>query len=117
MSNVEKSYHDLLGLLRDTALMGSCANVLGWDEQTNLPPAGGQYRSEQLALLAGLTHERATSPRIGDLLAELEQSGQLGDANSPMAVNVREQRQLFGSVLSTGWRQIGLLVPAQDAGA
>ncbi len=95
MANVESSYRELLALLRDTALMGSCANVLGWDEQTYLPLAGVEHRSEQLALLAGLTHERATSPRIGELLSELEQSGSLGDAESALAVNVREARHSY----------------------
>lgn len=95
MPNVEKSYQELLCLLREAALLGSCASVLNWDEQTNLPRAGGQHRADQLGLLAGLTHERATSPRIGDLLSELEQSGQLGDPDSPVAVNVREARHAY----------------------
>ena len=95
MPNVEKSYEELLSLLREAALLNSCASVLGWDEQTNLPPAGSQHRAEQLGLLAGLTHERATSPRIGELLSELEQCGSLGDVDSPMAVNVREARHAY----------------------
>lgn len=95
MPNVEATYQELLSLLRGTALLGSCASLLGWDEQTYLPPAGADHRAEQLALLAGLTHERATSTRIGELLAELEQSGSLGDTSSAMAVNVREARHTY----------------------
>lgn len=95
MPNVEATYQDLLTRLRGAAVLGSCASVLGWDEQTYLPPAGADHRAEQLATLAGLTHERATSPRIGELLAELEQSGSLGEPMSPMAVNVREARQTY----------------------
>ena len=68
MLSIEASYRELLSRLRDAALLGSCASVLGWDEQTYLPSAGSEYRAEQLALLAGFTHERATSPRIGELL-------------------------------------------------
>ncbi len=92
---LEDQYAELLTLLRDAAMLGSCASVLGWDEQTYLPPAGAEHRAEQLALLSGLTHERATSPRIGELLTELEQSGQLGDVGSPLAVNVREARRVY----------------------
>ena len=98
MTNVEANYQELLSLLRGAAVLGSCASVLGWDEQTFLPPAGADHRAEQLATLAGLTHERATSPRIGELLAELEQSGSLGDATSAMSVNVREARHSYDRV-------------------
>ena len=95
MPNVEATYQDLLAQLRGAAVLGSCASVLGWDEQTYLPPAGADHRAEQLATLAGLTHERATSPRIGELLTELEQCGSLGEATSAMAVNVREARHSY----------------------
>lgn len=95
MADIQKAYPELLGLLRDAALLNSCSSVLGWDEQTYMPPAGAAHRAEQLALLAGLTHERATSPRIGDLLSELESSGQLGAPDSSMSANVREARRAY----------------------
>ncbi|MBM3970726.1 MAG: carboxypeptidase M32 [Planctomycetes bacterium] len=98
MRKVDATYLDLLTQLRDAAVLGSCASVLGWDEQTFLPPAGANHRAEQLATLAGLTHERATSPRIGELLTELEQCGALGDETSAMAVNVREARHSYDRV-------------------
>ena len=95
MPNVDATYQDLLAQLRGAAVLGSCASVLGWDEQTYLPHAGAEHRAEQLAALAGLTHERATAPRIGDLLTELEQCGSLGEATSALAVNVREARHSY----------------------
>ncbi len=98
MPNVDATYRDLLAHLRGAAVLGSCASVLGWDEQTYLPSAGADHRAEQLATLAGLTHERATSPRIGELLTELEHSGSLGEPTSPMAVNVREARHSYDRV-------------------
>lgn len=98
MPNVEAIYQDLLVQLRGAAVLGSCASVLGWDEQTYLPSAGADHRAEQLATLAGLTHERATSPRIGELLTELEQSGLLSEATSAMAVNVREARRSYDRI-------------------
>ena len=47
-----------------------------------------------MALLAGIHHERATHPRIGDLLGELERSDLVSDPDSPAAVNVRELRRV-----------------------
>ena len=95
MSRTDELYGELTHLLRETALLGSCSSVLSWDEQTYMPSGGAQFRSEQLGTLAGLTHERATSPRIGELLGELESIGDLGDADGDRAVNVREARRSF----------------------
>lgn len=95
MSDIQTTYEQLLAELKDVALIGSCASVLGWDEQTYLPPAGAEHRANQMSLLAGLRHERATSKKIGDLLAELETHEQLGEPDSPIAVNVREARREY----------------------
>jgi carboxypeptidase Taq len=92
MSTTEVLYEELIGDVSKTALLRSCLEVLDWDEQTNLPPGGGEHRANQLGLLAGLAHEQATAPRIGELLAALEEGDQLGAADAPMAVNVRETR-------------------------
>ncbi len=95
MSRIDNSYQELIGELKTVSLLGSCASMLSWDEQTYLPPGGIEHRANQLSLLAGMTHERATSPRIGELLAELESAGDLGEPTSADAVNVREARRNF----------------------
>ena len=95
MSRTDDLYSELTRLLREAALLGSCSNVLGWDEQTYMPEGGTQFRSEQLGLIAGMTHERATAPRIGELLSELEADGSLGDPDGDRAVNVREARRSY----------------------
>ncbi len=95
MLRADDLYSELTRLLREAALLGSCSNVLGWDEQTYMPEGGTQFRSEQLGLIAGMTHERATSPRIGELLGELEAAGDLGDPAGDRAVNVREARRSY----------------------
>lgn len=68
----DRAYRELTALWRERALLESCATVLGWDEETYLPPSGVELRAEQQALLARLEHERAADPRLGDLLAEAE---------------------------------------------
>jgi carboxypeptidase Taq len=60
-----------------------------------MPHAGVAHRAEQHALLAGLLHDRATDPRLGELIAALEGSDLVADADSPEAVNVRELRRLY----------------------
>ena len=75
--------------------MASCSSLLGWDEQTFMPPEGADHRSNQMALLAGLHHERATDPRVGELLAIIESSDLVAAPGSPATVNVREIRRSY----------------------
>ena len=95
MSRTDELYSALAALLRDAALLNSCGSVLSWDEQTYLPEKGVAHRANQLGLLAGLAHERSTSPRIGELLGELERQSDLGDSDSDRVVNVREARRTY----------------------
>ena len=48
------------------------------------------HRGEQMAFLAGLHHDRATEPHIGELLAVLAGSELTTDPESVQAVNIRE---------------------------
>jgi len=93
MANVKQAYEALIAEVKEIAILGSCASVLGWDEQTYMPKGGVKHRSEQLSLLAGLTHERFTAPQIGDWLAQIEGSDLVSDRLSVEAVNVREIRR------------------------
>ena len=78
---------------RERALLGSCSALLGWDEQTVMPTGGAEHRSGQMGLLAGIHHERATEPRVGELLAIVEGSDLIAEPESTAAVNVREIRR------------------------
>lgn len=48
--------------------LGSAASVLGWDQQTYMPPGAAGARAEQLATLSRLSHELFTAPEMGDLI-------------------------------------------------
>lgn len=95
MSQVDAVYSQLTAHLRHVALVKSCSNVLSWDEQTFLPPQGATLRSEQLALLAGMIHEQATDPRLGEWLNQLTDAEALGGAEAVRAANVREARRHY----------------------
>jgi carboxypeptidase Taq len=89
------AYDELILRARELATLGSCSAVLGWDEQTYMPRGGAEHRGSQMAILAGLHHERATDPRIGDLLLDIEASSLVSDPESVAAVNVRELRRSY----------------------
>jgi carboxypeptidase Taq len=87
------AYQELLRSAREEVLLASCAALLEWDEQTCMPAGGVEQRSRQRALLAGLLHERASDPRRGELLAEVEASDLARDPDSVAAANLRELRR------------------------
>jgi carboxypeptidase Taq len=89
----ERAYEELMQRVREEATLASIEALLEWDEETAMPAGAVEGRSEQLAVVAGLLHERGTDPRLGELLDELEGSSLLGDPTSPAAVNVRELRR------------------------
>lgn len=93
--NPESAYDELLRRTREKARLSSCAELLGWDEVTYMPPAGAAHRATQLSLLAGLVHVRGADPRLGELLAIIEASDLVADPDSIPAANVRELRRLY----------------------
>lgn len=81
-------YQQVCEHVRQTALLRSTHALLEWDQQTQLPAAAHEYRSEQSAFLAGLIHQRATSPELGDWLGQLAESELVQDATSDQAVTI-----------------------------
>jgi carboxypeptidase Taq len=80
-------------LARELALIQSSAAVLGWDQETYLPPAAAPHRAEQLAWLSAQAHQRATSD---EWRAALEQAETAPDATDPtQAASLREMRRQF----------------------
>ncbi|QDU58791.1 carboxypeptidase M32 [Aeoliella mucimassa] len=95
MADPQQTYAQLCDHARKTELLTSVTNVLGWDEQTYMPPAAGEYRADQLAMLASTIHQQATDPQVGDWLAELESSPLATDTESDTSVVIREMRRSY----------------------
>lgn len=93
--DAQKTYGQLEAWAKETALLGSIAGVLGWDQRVTMPPKAAPHRANQLALLSGLIHERATDPRIGEWLSILEESELVQDPESVTAVNIRQWRREY----------------------
>jgi carboxypeptidase Taq len=76
------TYDRLCKHTREVAILNSTQSLLGWDERTKLPPAGGDYRAEQMSYLAGLIHRQQTAPEVGEWLTELRDSPLAADPHS-----------------------------------
>ena len=58
---------------RLSAIQGAQA-VLHWDRATMMPEGGARARAEQQAALALVAHDLLTAPRVGDLIAEANET-------------------------------------------
>lgn len=75
LDSPDAAFAGLTAHLRAVQTLESVAELLGWDEQVNLPPGAAGQRAEQQAALAEVAHAAACSPRAGDWIAQLEAGG------------------------------------------
>lgn len=89
--------HDLygrfLGMVRELNTARAVEALLDWDQETLMPPRGAEDRAAQISLLAGIIHERLTSPELGEALERLERDGVADSFEA--AVVVRELRREY----------------------
>ncbi len=67
----EKLWGDFEGRMRDLRELRSAASLLGWDQETCLPPRASEARGRQVAVLEAVIHERLCDPRLADTIAAL----------------------------------------------
>jgi carboxypeptidase Taq len=89
----EKLLKELYDMTREATVLGSCQSVLYWDERTYMPRGGAENRANMISLLAGMTHEKQTSPRIGEIIGELLSDGIDPNEDSIDAANIRELKR------------------------
>src|SRR5436190_9590643 len=65
------AFEELRGRLAEVSDLARASAILGWDQQTMMPPRGAPGRAEELATLGRVIHERFTAPEIGRLLDDL----------------------------------------------
>lgn len=88
------AYEQMSALLREVSTLHAALGILGWDEQTMLPPGAADARARQKAALAGVAHEKASSPALGDAIAACE-AGLEGIEDNFARANVRDARRSF----------------------
>jgi len=86
------SYERLVGLTRESAILGAVSRLLSWDQETYMPDGAADARAEQMELMASLLHDRKTDPRLGELIAECESNGTM-QGDPAVAACVRELRR------------------------
>ena len=68
---MRKELERLSELDRELSLVAHIGALLGWDQETYMPSKAVDERSDQIALIEALAHEKAVRPEIGELLCAL----------------------------------------------
>ena len=76
--------------LRRIAALERTSRLIGWDQETQMPPRGAAQRAEEAAAVAAALHALCADPRLGALAEAVEAEG----ATGPLAVDAAEARRL-----------------------
>jgi carboxypeptidase Taq len=99
MSSTEEALNELVRWVQRAHTLGTVGDLMGWDEQVNLPPGAAEQRATQMAVLAEVQHAAASDPRIGELLDYLD-AGSRGAP--PKAERLIQPKQTTGGTPSMG---------------
>lgn len=116
MHPMQATYEALCEHIRTSAVLESINSLLGWDERTKMPPAGGKFRAEQMKTLAGMIHDRRTDPRVGEWLSDLEASPLADDRRSDTGATIAELRRDFDKNIKLPTRLVETLAEAMVEG-
>ncbi len=82
-------------LLGEIADIQAAIAVLGWDQQTYMPPGGAAARAQQLSTLSRLSHERFVSDEMAEALQKAKEETAALDPDSDEARLVRKTERDF----------------------
>lgn len=86
------AYQNLFSHFEEIAALSGASSILYWDNSVLLPKGAREDRANQLTVLARLSHQRKTDPRVGDWLAEAQSDASLDDWQQ---ANLREMERAY----------------------
>lgn len=112
MATAIEQLKEHLGVIED---INTAGGVLGWDQQTYMPPGGGARRAEVMGTLSGLSHSKFASDETARLLdaAEKDVAGLPADSDDACLVRcVRrdyEKQKKLPDAFVAAWTEDGIL--------
>lgn len=92
---MENKFKQLKSLLNEISDINAVTALLGWDQQTYMPPGSTEGRGYQLGTLGKIAHEKFTSAEMGKLLEDVTPYIEQLDPDSDDARLVRITRRLY----------------------
>ncbi len=96
---METKLKELKTILGEVNDLNAAAYLLEWDQQTYMPPEGANARGYQLATLSGISHDKFTSPEVGQLLEDVQPFVDQPDPDSDEARLVRVARREYDKAI------------------
>jgi len=94
-SDLPDLYNKLLERSKELAVIGSAGAILGWDMETKMPPGAVELKSQQLAFIQKVGHQRLTDPEVGRILDAIEGSPGYGGLTQLQKRNVYLARKAY----------------------
>jgi carboxypeptidase Taq len=92
VTNTRVQYEKYRSHMRKLADLRASLALMQWDQETYLPQKGTGFRAQQIATLAEMAHELATSKNLGSLLESLHMAEGLSDSER---INITLNREDF----------------------
>jgi len=87
-----EAYNAFIQCVKEINTATSIEGILEWDQETYMPTKAAETRAAQLALVAGIGHQKLIDEEFGLLLENVEQEQ---DEDPVVATNVRETRRIY----------------------
>jgi carboxypeptidase Taq len=81
---MSEKFNQLKEILGEVSDLDRAGSVLGWDQNVNMPPGGGEARGQQLATLAKIAQEKFVDDKVGRLLEDLKNEFEPGSDEADM---------------------------------
>ncbi len=98
---MKENYEKYVTTMRKIADIDNAAVLLGWDKEVNMPPKGAAFRSQQIATLAGISHEMFLEKDFVSNLKKLEANKQKLSLKARRNVEITSKKQNRSNKLST----------------
>jgi carboxypeptidase Taq len=91
MTSANSAYAKLEALGKKLEAVEHAQSMLSVDEAVMMPTGGGEARAEAMSVLAGMFHEMATAPEVGDWLSAAEAE----PLDDEQKAAIRESRRVY----------------------
>ncbi len=96
---MEEKLNQLKSLLAEVTDLHFVGFLLGWDQQTYMPPLGAEARGQQMATIDKLAHIKFTSDEVGRLLDDLQPAAEQLPPDSDTARLIKVTRRQYNRLI------------------
>jgi carboxypeptidase Taq len=93
--SIQELYDQVLEMYSEKTILNQVAGLVGWDFETMMPKKAVEQRGGMMAFLSKLDHQMSTDPKLGELLASIENSDEYKDLSDIEKRNILLVRRAY----------------------